>query len=181
MTKKICCIYAIVSPSGRAYIGSTKDFRTRKATHRYTMKNGKHACSALQRAHDKYGLDAMDFRIIENCSEEDRISREQWWIDNHSNYFGRIYNSSSIAGRPEHTAEVRKKISDKAKLRGPVSLETREKLAAVWRGRKHSEETKAKMRANGLRSITPEAVKKLVDANKGRKRTEEEKEKKFKV
>lgn len=177
MREKIICIYAIVSPSGRAYIGSTKDFYSRKTQHLYKLRVGTHGCDALIAAHKKYGADNLKFEIIERCAISELIEREQWWIDNHLTCYGRMYNSSGIAGRPEHNEASKEKISRAAKGR-KVSLETRAKLSQNWLGRKHTEETKAKMRKSAAsNTVAREALIKSNKARAGRKLSDETKAK----
>jgi len=136
-------IYVISSPSGRVYIESSKQLKTRKTQHFYKLRKGIHPCDALQKAFIKYKL--LNFVIIENCDIDNLIEREQFWIDNsHLIWNKQIYNSSRIAGRPEHTADVRKKMSDAAKGR-KVSEETKLKLSEIKKGIKHTEETRKKL------------------------------------
>lgn len=147
-------IYIILSPSNRCYIGSTNNFTRRNKKHFYELNLGKHHCDGLQAAWNKYG-ESLKFIIIEHCAVEKLVEREQWWMDNHRSFWGRMYNSSSIAGRPEHTPEVRAKIG--AAQRGRKhTREHREKVAAAGRGRKHTPETKAKMSA--IMRASPERI-----------------------
>lgn len=176
MREQISCIYAIISPSNRAYIGSTKDFYKRRTQHLYRLRTGTHGCDAMKSAYAKYGASNLTFEILERCDVADLINREQWWIDNHLTKFGRMYNSSSIAGRPEHTPEVRAKISASQKGR-KTSEETRLAHSVRMTGTKHTEETKAKMRQS---SIKTDAKDRLIAMNKsraGRVTSEETKEK----
>jgi len=163
-------IYVISSPSGRVYIGSSKSLSKRKTQHFYKLRNGVHPCDALQKAFIKYDA-RLNFVVIENCAEELLIEREQHWIDIASKvWVKRIYNSSGIAGRPEHTAEVRKKISDKAKGR-IVSEETKRKLSEAGKGRKHSEETLEKMRNY---KFTPDQLEKIRINNQNQIKSEKD-------
>lgn len=160
MTKN-CGVYIILSPSNRCYIGSSKNIRSRKSRHFRMLEQGIHHCSGLQRAWVKYS-GKLTFHIVEECSEETRIEREQWWIDNHSVGYGRMYNASSIAGRPEHTPEVLKKISDRAKGR-VVSEETRKLLSTRGTGKRHTQETINKIKAHGYigQKMTDEHINKM--------------------
>lgn len=159
-------IYIIHAPAtNRVYIGSTNNFHNRRKQHFYMLRKGTHPCHALQFAWHKYG-DDLQFIVIERCGAESLIEREQWWIDNHRKVWGRMYNSSGIAGRPEHTPEVRAKISAAQKGR-KHSEEHKRKVAEAGRGRKHSAETKARMSA--IMRASPErieAFKKLAKQNK---------------
>lgn len=150
-------IYIIISPSNRCYIGSTNNFARRETKHFYNLRLGNHHCHALQAAWDKYG-DQLRFIIIERCDVSKLIEREQWWIDKHAWFWGRMYNSSSIAGRPEHTPEVRAKIA--AAQRGRKHTpEHKAKVVAALRKRRHSDETKAKM-SRIIRS-SPERIEQI--------------------
>lgn len=164
-----CGVYVIVSPSNRCYIGSSNNVERRKTTHFRLLTNGEHHCDGLQAAWDKYD-GRLIFSLIEECSIDDLINREQWWMDNHSIRWGRMYNSSSIAGRPEHTAEVRKKIA-KAQTGRKHTLEHRIKNAEMQRGRKHSDDTKL---AISIASSRPENIEKLVQMNRTRERSQGE-------
>ena len=191
MAERISCIYAIISPSGKAYIGSTCDYAERSRQHKRKMKAGKHHSDAMNHAVAKYGFNAFSFEILERCEVPFLIEREQWWFGNHG--FVRLYNASGIAGRPEHTPEVRAKLSAAAKGKVP-SAETRAKISAAsklqvrtpeWnkkvadaqRGKIIPDEVKAKMsaaaKARERRPTTEETKRKIGKANKGRVRTPE--------
>lgn len=75
-------VYAITHvESGRAYIGSSKDVIRRWAGHQQSLNLRSHHSSYLQRSWDKYGSASFHFHILEHCQPEDRIAREQFWID----------------------------------------------------------------------------------------------------
>ena len=162
-------IYAIISPSNRVYIGSAYDLHKRKRRHFYELKRGTHSNPALKAAWAKYG-DELRFTVIEYCEVDKLIEREQWRIDNHALFWGRMYNASSIAGRPEHTEEVRRKISEAHKGR-KLTPEHIEKVRITSTGRLHTEETKRKISASSAR---PEMVARLIEINKTRVKTPEE-------
>lgn len=74
-------IYKIVSKnSGEFYIGSSQNLRKRKLDHFSLLKNKKHPNRYLQRVWNKY--QDLYFTIIEECSIESLIEREQFYIDN---------------------------------------------------------------------------------------------------
>jgi hypothetical protein len=77
------------------------------------------------------------------------------------------------AVRPPLSPETRAKIgaANRGRRHGPVSAETREKIAASKRGRKLSAEQKAKLvAANRSRTLTEETRAKMRAAKLGRKR-----------
>lgn len=164
------CIYAIVSPSGKAYIGSTKNRAQRFREHKRKMSSDSHHCDGLKAACAKYGHDSFAFVVLEECELSVLIEREQWWIDSHSARFLGIYNASKIAGRPEHTPEVRAKIGDTSRGR-VLSEAARKKISLALTGRKASDNAIAAMRlAQAGRKNTPEAKAKMSAAKKGKPR-----------
>lgn len=163
-------VYVICSPSNRCYIGSTKNFAQREKKHFYDLKRGVHHNPALQQAYIKYGED-LNFIVIERCHPDQMIEREQWWIDNHGMFWGRMYNASGIAGRPEHTPEVRKKIGDAQRGRKHTD-EHKSKVIAALRKRRHTPETKAKMSA--IMRSSPERLEQIRNLGKTQKVTQEQ-------
>ncbi|MBF1054549.1 MAG: GIY-YIG nuclease family protein, partial [Parvimonas sp.] len=92
----ISCIYEIRNKiNNKVYIGSTIDFKQRKATHLKELRRGKHANSHLQNAWNKYGEDNFIFKIIERCSIENLLIREQYYINLF--YGENCYNIQKIA------------------------------------------------------------------------------------
>lgn len=65
---------------GHIYIGSSKNLYNRLHEHKIKLYNNKHPNSFLQNCINKYGLDKCDVDIIEFCSEENRFTREAFWI-----------------------------------------------------------------------------------------------------
>lgn len=70
-----------ITINGKLYIGSAKSFRTRWGIHLNDLRKGKHSNPILQRSYLKHGEDAFNFEIIEECSIDKLIEREQYWID----------------------------------------------------------------------------------------------------
>lgn len=67
--------------SGKVYIGSAVCLWRRRKEHTTRLNCGKHGNEYLQRAWIKYGQDAFEWTVLEYCSKEDRLKREQHWID----------------------------------------------------------------------------------------------------
>ena len=81
--------------NGKLYIGSTtQGFAARWKDHAWRLRLGVNGCSILQAAWNKYGKDAFEFRVIEECAPKACLSREQWWIDG----LKPEYNACPIAG-----------------------------------------------------------------------------------
>jgi len=90
-------IYKIVNlQTGKYYVGSTKDFTTRKQSHFSRLKNNNHTNKHLQSAYNKYGIDNFKFEIIEYVQKELLLDIEQSYIDDSEKE--NIYNKTYIAG-----------------------------------------------------------------------------------
>lgn len=88
-------IYKIESvTNGKIYVGSASCFKNRKQKHWIDLKKEKHDNYKLQNHYNTYSIEDLIFKIIEVCSKEKLIEREQWYIDNWKPEF----NISLIAG-----------------------------------------------------------------------------------
>ena len=76
--EKICGIYKIKSPSGRVYIGQSKDIVYERFK-RYKKLRCK-GQPILYRSLLKYGVENHTFEIIEECSVEDLDCRERYFL-----------------------------------------------------------------------------------------------------
>jgi hypothetical protein len=86
--------------TNKDYIGSSsRDIYRRLKDHRGFLRRGVHHSVLLQRAWNKYGASAFLFQIIEKCSAELCIEREQYWMDIFQCTNPRLgYNISPFAG-----------------------------------------------------------------------------------
>lgn len=136
-------------PSGKVYVGSAVRFASRWYEHRWDLAKGTHHSVLLQRAWNKYGAEAFEFVILENCPRDQLRCREQHYMDTLKSYepaqgFNINRDAKTRLGMP--TSEAAKaKISafQKGKI---VSQETRARMSAAFRGRKYSEEYKEQRR-----------------------------------
>lgn len=101
----IYCIRHIVS--GREYIGSAADFRHRLHRHFRDIRSGKHHSPFLQRAFVKYGMEAFEVEIIEECVPSVLLIREQAQIDSRRPVYNIAPLAKSCAG-VKHSAKTRK-------------------------------------------------------------------------
>lgn len=75
-------VYRITSTvSGKSYVGSSQNIRSRLNWHKCVLRNENHHSQALQRAWRKYGEVNFEFVVIENCAVELLEEREQYWMD----------------------------------------------------------------------------------------------------
>lgn len=106
------CIYQIKNiVNGKIYIGSTKNFKKRKARHLRDLKKSEHHCIYLQRAFNIDGLDNFVFEILEECLEEELFLKEDFWTKK----LIPEYNIGAICGGDNYTnnpnkEEIYKKI-----------------------------------------------------------------------
>lgn len=166
----ICGVYKIVNKvNNKIYIGSSVNILERWIAHKYRLRLGEHGNQYLQRTYDKYGMDNLQFSIIEECSIELLTQREQYWID----YYGGLgssilYNMKEPEGDHKVLPEVVEKIKQKLSGR-PVSNEVVQKILRSREGYRHSEETKRKIsQANKGKVISKETREKISKARKGR-------------
>lgn len=184
MSKKIG-IYKITSPTGRIYIGQSRDIIKRKSAYK------RHKCieqTKLYSSIKKHGWDKHMFEVIHYCDIDDLNKLEKYYIQLH-NSFNTIHGLNLQSGgyAYTHSKESLKKISEASKNR-KVSEETKRKISQSLIGNKrslgykHSEETKIKcsIASTGRfhskeTKIKMSEVQKGIIRNVGSKRTDETK------
>lgn len=152
-SRKAGCYLIRNTISGRVYVGSTsKSLRRRAYNHRIELRQGIHPNIHLQRSWRKYGENAFEFVVLEECEPERCFELEQWWMDLHDAYrngYNRCPNAGSWAGR-KHSEESKRKCG-LANVGRPMSQKNRSAMSARLRiiaaaiaaahtGKKHSEE-----------------------------------------
>lgn len=180
----------------RCYIGSGVNIVQRKSKHLRELKNNKHHSAKLQNHVNKYGIDDLDFSILEPCFPGGLIAKEQQYLDNLNPYFNICKKAGSVLGikRTKEeiakgaakrrgrivSAETRKKMSEAKigkvgnRLGSTVSDETKQKLREINIGKKHTEEEKKfqSERQKG-KKLSPATIAKIVAKTTGQKRTKE--------
>lgn len=141
-------VYAIKNnANGMVYVGQSTFIERRWMQHRSDLRAGRHESRLLQEAWNKFGEDSFVFIILEKLPERFLLVAEEWWIkylDSTHNGYNRSEGGLGAKGISSwnkglhHSAEVRRKISEKAKLR------TGEKNPFF--GRTHSENAKLSMK-----------------------------------
>ena len=175
--------------NGHVYIGSAVDIDRRWKNHISDLRNNKHHSGHLQNAFNKYGRPAFVFSVVELCSPEILIEREQYYLDSQRPE----YNISPTAGRPlgiKRSKETIQKMS-KANTGKPgwwtgktLYPETKKKLSEMLKGntrhkgKKHSEETRQKISSShkGV-ALSEEHRINIGKAIKGKTRSLESKQK----
>ena len=138
------------------YVGSTNNTRERFRNHRNRLRKNRHHAKHLQAAWNKYGEDCFKFEVVEIVESVDMLQAvEDRWLAEHvgKNY---CYNKSRYSDTPmrgiskeDHPNFGRPKTDAE---RAAISQSLREFYAADPNnhprvGTKHSEKTRAKIRA----------------------------------
>jgi group I intron endonuclease len=178
-------VYKITDPSGACYIGSSVNIWKRWLGHQTMLRCGNHRSKSLQIAKDSYGLESLRFEILLICSKSQLLFYEQRALDEYKP----THNSSPTAGSSKGVVaseETRAKLASAklGKRRGPMSPETRakiaarakerylspeyrEKSAASMRGIPKSDEHRAKLSAlNAGKTLSPEHRAKIGASNR---------------
>ena len=136
---KICGIYKITNPSGKVYIGQSRNIKKRV---RYYIN--KHSSTKRQikiyASLKQYGWETHTFEIIEECSIEDLNCRERHWQDFYDVLNGGlncvlVKCGDKVQEYPKEFGEaISKRVSgDKNPMYGKVG---------AMKGKNHTEETK---------------------------------------
>jgi hypothetical protein len=67
-------------PTNKVYVGSSTQGHRRVFSHTRDLDKGRHSNSYLQSAWDKYGAKSFEWHVVEQCSRDELLAREQWWI-----------------------------------------------------------------------------------------------------
>lgn len=173
-------IYSITcSKNNCMYIGSSNNIKRRWTYHRYLLKHNKHTNSKIQNYYNKYGLEAFVFSVLEECSIDVLLEREQFYLDTLKPEFNLVFIAGRTTGM-KHTdiAKYRISIAHKGKT-FVMSEEQKQKISTANKGRKRvfSEEHRDKLSiAGSKRKISEKSAKAFIQSNinrKGEKRSEE--------
>lgn len=152
-------IYAIRNRvNGHAYIGSTKGYKARWHTHRSTLRRKTHHSFVLQRAWNKYGEDAFEFKILLVCPLELRIFYETRLMALETYNVLRTPKESGIRGGWTHSEEFKSKMSRLHKGKA-LSAEHKAKISDAATGRVYSEAFREQARARQLGVVPSEQTK----------------------
>lgn len=171
------CVYKHTTPSGKVYIGITKQIPQKR------WKNGKgyELCTAFHRAIEKYGWGNIKHEILHaNLTEDEACEKEVEEIKRHNSADPRHgYNLTNGGEHYTPTEEWRTRNS-KAHIAYYISNpEAKADISKRQVGRRLSESTKAKMSESrkAFLSANPSAVFHCGDSFRGKKRSEENREK----
>lgn len=94
-------VYKIVNTiTGKTYIGSSIDIKTRFNRHKSALSRNKHPNPILQASWIKHGSAAFIFEVLEWCSPAETMDRETTAILTHKTLAPLGYNLTSDASKP---------------------------------------------------------------------------------
>lgn len=166
-------IYRIIHLSGAMYVGSTHDLSSRLRYHRRELLRGGHHNRLLQAAWDQSHPWEWIWEFARSSSKDFELREEERALLD-SVPDGYLFNICRVAGSSRYspaTAETREK-----RRRGVLAAHARRR--AEGRPFKHSEKTKELIRQQKLGlTYGPETREKVGKFWRGRKRTEQNKQK----
>jgi hypothetical protein len=97
--------------SNKSYVGSAVNIYKRifgksSISHLRSLSEGRHHNAHLQSAYNKHGVSAFTFSVLEVCSKEELIEREQFFLDtlllakDKKEFVNKAYNICPVAGSP---------------------------------------------------------------------------------
>lgn len=170
--------------SGILYIGSTVKFYDRWTDHSRSLKAQKHKTKHLQNSYNKYfseynSDDFLEFSILEvmeNSTKEERLIKEEWWINKFLEQGIELYNTNK---RPTKEPIVQSVMSMAAKQKmierrkgKRISIATEYKPGNVpWTKQNgHDEETKKLISEKSKEMwANPEIAEKLLKSRRSEK------------
>lgn len=163
--EKICGIYKITSPSGRVYIGQSRDIKERERHYKYSKCKQQ---PALYNSIKKYGWSNHKFEIIHRCDICELNNLEVYYID-----LFQTFNNKKIGLNLKTGGEYRVMLSDESKKKIIEANLGR----TPWNKGKidvYSKETRLSM-GNGRRGkkMPQESIRKMILSRTGQKRSAE--------
>lgn len=152
------------------YIGSAFNLSKRFSSHKWLLTNNRHWNKKLQNSYNKHGGDNFEFRLLECCSKEIVIQREQYYFDSLKPYYNYNPTAGNCAGRKLTQSHIQRIKEANTGLK-----RTEEQKKAVGEKNKLQKRTKEQKLNLSLKNkgkILSEKTKQLISKSlKGRKKT----------
>jgi group I intron endonuclease len=97
--------------TGNIYIGSSSNLKKRRNDHFRALRKGGHINAKLNRHCRKFGVDILVFEVIEYCTNDKLIKREQYYINKYKPYFNESQNAMGGMGSHYHTNKTKAEMS----------------------------------------------------------------------
>jgi len=175
-TDKLSGVYKItLKKDGRCYIGSSIDIVGRWQNHKYAANSIREEVQVITRAIRKYGKDAFDWEVLEECATSLLIEREQFYLDTLQ-----PFTTNKLGFNIRRTAEsnlgIVRSIETRAKqsrtMAGvPKSAEHRRNMSKNWRAKRsddYFERCSIRFRGDKNPTKNPDVRKKISLAMTGK-------------
>jgi len=161
---KISGIYKITIVNN-TYIGSSSNLNRRFWEHLWKLQNNKHNNAHLQNTFNKHGISNYNVEILETCSNENLLNKEQYYID----LIKPNLNKSPVAGTtlglkltPEQC--LKRRINNLGRKHSKESIEKR---VSKIKGRIYSEEHKRNISKSKMgKKSSEESIQKRLQKTK---------------
>lgn len=174
-------VYKLTCPTGKSYIGRTKNYNARLKQHQSAHSK----CTGIHDAIVCYGWDSINIEVLKSdLSVSEAAYWEGYYVGLYNTMYPNGYNKLKITS-PDNVSTTSTqlmidKMSAAAMIRPQrhMSEETRKKISVANKGRKHS--TEFKLRISVIKTgvvVSEETRKKLSNAGKGRVFSAESKQK----
>ncbi len=143
MPQHICGIYCITSlDTGKQYIGRSIDLKVRLRLHRHDSVNHPEYSPTFYNDIHAFGVERFKVELLEECSPDDLVTRERYWI----NVLGTEYGGYNLSRVGLKSSELTKERVSKAFKGRANSEEHNKKISQANMGKAHSDERKKAIR-----------------------------------
>jgi hypothetical protein len=125
------CIYNLIFPNGKKYVGQTNDFKKRMPNHK---KKAEFLTTPVYNAIRKYGWNNIQAEILVYCNPEDADTLERLYITKFKTLdhkYGYNVDSGGVLNK-QHSSSTRKKISQANKNKSSQIFKTRAKKICAY-------------------------------------------------
>ncbi len=148
-------IYAIHNiVNDKYYIGQAGDIDYRWMQHRSRLKCGTHENKHLLSAYNKYGKDAFQYFVIEECKEEELDDREKFYIQKYDSYehgYNQDLGGSGCKGY-KHTEEEILKMRMIQNPKAVLQIDMNLNIVAEWISCSHAAKILG-LSARGIKAV----------------------------